>query len=310
MPVPPIYVVEEESGKYVLIDGLQRMSSYLHLRGELQAPHLNPPIVLGKKLILSDCDIVEELNGKSFDDLGTALQIRLKRSFVRVEVVRKGSDPRFKYHMFKRLNTGGELLTAQQLRNCTIRLLDPKFNDLIIELSNRPDFCLCTGALTDEKRLDWFDKELVLRFFAMKNRRDLFKHDVEDFLTEYMESVSDPAKKTTFDYVTETQAFVKTFRLLAQSLGEKSFAYANKARTELTSSFSVYHFEAITLALQMILEKIDPSNETQVKSLQNVLRAIKIDPAFIALTTGGGKNSSGQLATRINYVQERLEKAF
>src|SRR4051812_15474411 len=30
MPVPPIYVVEEEDNKKLLIDGLQRVSSYLH----------------------------------------------------------------------------------------------------------------------------------------------------------------------------------------------------------------------------------------------------------------------------------------
>ena len=109
MPVPPIYVIEEDEGKYILIDGLQRISSYLHLRGELNAGHLDPPVSYGQKLAFTDCDIVEELNGKTFDDLGTALQIRLKRAFVRVEVVRKESDSRFKYHMFKRLNTGGQL---------------------------------------------------------------------------------------------------------------------------------------------------------------------------------------------------------
>ena len=50
--------------------------------GELEAGHLDPPIYHGNKLVLTDCDIVEELNGKTFDDLGTALQIRLKRAFV------------------------------------------------------------------------------------------------------------------------------------------------------------------------------------------------------------------------------------
>lgn len=40
MPVPPIYVVETETGVYQLIDGLQRFSSYLHLRGELTAERL------------------------------------------------------------------------------------------------------------------------------------------------------------------------------------------------------------------------------------------------------------------------------
>src|SRR6266516_7089510 len=129
MPIPPIYVIEEEEGKYILIDGLQRISSYLHLRGELEAEHLDPKISRGEKLVLTDCDIVEELNGKTFDDLGTALQIRLKRAFIRVEVVRRGSDTRFKYHMFKRLNTGGQILTPQQIRNCTIRLLGSIFND-------------------------------------------------------------------------------------------------------------------------------------------------------------------------------------
>lgn len=38
MPVPPIYVVEIEDNKKLLIDGLQRLSSYLHFRGELHAP--------------------------------------------------------------------------------------------------------------------------------------------------------------------------------------------------------------------------------------------------------------------------------
>ena len=42
--MPPIYVVEEEDNKYLLIDGLQRISSYLHLRGKLDAPQLDPPL--------------------------------------------------------------------------------------------------------------------------------------------------------------------------------------------------------------------------------------------------------------------------
>jgi hypothetical protein len=50
MPIPPIYVIEEEESRYLLIDGLQRISSYLHLRGELEAPHLDPPVIRGDKL--------------------------------------------------------------------------------------------------------------------------------------------------------------------------------------------------------------------------------------------------------------------
>ncbi|HUN59057.1 MAG TPA: DUF262 domain-containing protein, partial [Candidatus Binataceae bacterium] len=187
MPVPPIFVIEEEEGRYQLIDGLQRISSYLHLRGKLTAPHLDLPVAPGEFLTLSDCDIVPALNGLTFNDFPAALQIRLKRAFIRVEVVRKETDPRFKYHMFKRLNTGGELLSEQQLRNCTIRLLNSEFPDFLIRMSEVEDFKECTSGMTQARRLSAFDQELVLRFFALKNRRDQFKHEVSDFLTEYME---------------------------------------------------------------------------------------------------------------------------
>ena len=310
MPVPPIYVVEQDEGRYLLIDGLQRISSYLHLRGELSAEHLDPPVKQGEKLVLKDCDIVPDLNGRTYDDLGTALQIRLKRAFVRVEVVRKGSDPRFKYFMFKRLNTGGEALTPQQVRNCTIRLLDPRFNDFVIELSKTDAFVHCTDSLTQGAKLGAFDQELVLRFFAFKNYRDKFKHDVDDFLTEYMEGVSDRTVGLRFDYATEREVFLKTFTVLDRTLAELSFTYANKKRTELTGGFSVYHYEAVTVGLQSLLNRINPDDEAQMIRLRDGLRTIKLAPDFIKITTGGGKNSPGPLRERIDFVKDGLAAAL
>jgi hypothetical protein len=313
MPVPPIYVVEEDEGRYTLIDGLQRISSYLHLRGELEAEHLDPEIHRGEKLRFVDCDIVESLNGLTWDDLGTALQIRLKRSFVRVEVVRQGSDPRYKYYMFKRLNTGGEQLSDQQLRNCTIRLLDPVFNDFIIELSRTDDFQLCTETLTDDRRNAAYDQELVLRFFAFKNNRQAFRHDVKDFLTEYMEGVSEPIeeRRIPFDYAAERAVFNKSFRVLGETLGSSAFSIANRARrarNDLTSSFSVYHFEAFTIGIQSRLDAIDANDTDILRRLSDLFREIKLDPDFIRITTGGGKNSPGPLNERIAAVQRRVEE--
>ncbi len=309
MPVPPIYVIESSDGKYMLIDGLQRLSSYLHFRGELVAEHLDPPVNRDDKLFLSECDIVKELNGKSFNDLGTALQIRLKRAFVRVEVVRKASDPKFKYYMFKRLNTGGMKLSDQQLRNCTIRLLDPTFNDFIIELSKEEIFSLCLENLNREKVLEAYDQELVLRFFALKNYRDKFVHDVKDFLTEYMELVSeiDTSKRIIFDYENEKNIFLKTFLIFQKTLGEFAFSSTNKARNDLIKIFAVYHFEAFVIGLQSSLDRIDPENEEVIEKLKTTFKSIKLDDEFIKLTTGGGKNSKGPLRDRIEFVRTRVE---
>lgn len=311
MPVPPIYVVEDDdTGVYLLIDGLQRISSYLHFRGELDAPHLEQPVSKGEKLVLCDCDIIPELNGKTFDDLGTALQWRLKRAFVRLEVVRKGSDPRFKYHMFKRLNTGGELLTDQQLRNCTIRMLSAEFPDFLIELSESPEFSHVKASQTHERILGAYDQELVLRFFALKNYRDNFVHDVRDFLWEYMEGVSDPSIGLAFDLDTERDTFKKTFAVFEKAMEDRAFGRANKNLDKVGRSFSIYHFEALTMGIQSSLAKLDPENIDQMSSLKDVVTGIKLSQEFVNLTTGGGKNSPGPLRDRIGFAQQRIEEAI
>lgn len=310
MPVPPIFMIEEDEGRYILIDGLQRISSYLHFRGELDAPHLDPPVKNGEKLTLVDCDIVKELNGRTFDTLDVGLQIRAKRAFIRVEIVRKGSDPHFKYHMFKRLNTGGELLSEQQVRNSTIRMLSADFPDFIVRMSKTDTFVDCTEYLTQERLISGFNEELVLRFFALKNRRDKFKHEVSDFLTDYMEDVADPAKPITFDYSAEEAIFSKTFGILKKTLGAYAFAFAKKDRTGLSGGFSTYHYEGITIGLQRVIDKIAIADDAAIGRLKAALEAIKLDPEFIKITTGGGKNSPGLLNQRIEFVAGRLQNEF
>jgi len=81
-------------------------------------------IAKGDLLELSDCDIVKQLNGRKHDDLPTAIQIRLKRHFIRVEVIGKDSDQRLRYTCSKRLKHGRRNLSEQEIRNCTVRLLD------------------------------------------------------------------------------------------------------------------------------------------------------------------------------------------
>lgn len=305
MPVPPIYVVESDDGQYQLIDGLQRFSSYLHLRGELEASHTSPPIAKGELLNLQECDIVTDLNGLNYDDLPTSLKIRLKRAFVRVEVIRKGSDNKFRYHMFKRLNTGGEELTQQQLRNCTIRMLNPEFLDFNIRLSKNEDYRECIENISHQQFLGGFNEELVLRYFSLKNNRDNFVHDVSDFLTEYMENISDPdINEFHFNPEDEEQIFNKTFLILKKSLGGKSFGRASGDRIQ--SSFSVYHFEAICIGLQSRLNDINPELSEHIELVKLKLEEVKKSKEFISATTGGGKNSPGPLKNRISIVEEKL----
>ncbi|WP_314981970.1 DUF262 domain-containing protein [uncultured Veillonella sp.] len=350
MPIPPIFVVEKEEGVYELIDGLQRISSYLHFRGELKnyngslisylddEPDLDivdectdedlltditnqdtcevkDNVVETQEdniLTLTGCDICPGLNGLTYETLPKTLVIRLKRSFIRVEVIRKESDPRLRYHMFKRLNTGGEMLSHQEIRNCTIRLLSPQFNDFIIKLSNNTDFQKCIENISSTKKMAKYDQELVLRYFAFKDNLDQYSHDINPFLTEYLEQVS---LNESFDYNEAEELFSLTFKILASTLGEKSFSPVADKRVpheirKLARKFAIYHFEAIALCISFNIDKLKTilDKDSLLKKLEKTLTLAKTDDEFIKLTTGGGKNYSGPLKERLNFIDSKLKE--
>ncbi|MGW3026340.1 GmrSD restriction endonuclease domain-containing protein [Streptomyces sp. NPDC001221] len=308
LPVPPIFLIEREDRVYELIDGLQRISSFLHFRGELSVEG-----TLLEPLVLSDCDIVPELNGHTYSSLPRALEIKLKRSYIRAEILRKESDPRLRYYMFKRLNTGGEQLSKQEVRNATIRLLSNDFNQFIIELARNRNFSYCVETITEKARAERFDHELVLRFFTFKNVGATYKHDIADFLTDYMEAVSDPSGLVQFDFAHEREVFEKTFEVLhkvgeATGFGPRIMGTVSK-KGDPRWQFSVYHFEGIALGLQRVIDQIDPSNGDHITSLASVVKKGKSDPEFLQ-ATGGGKNDRISLQVRVGYFSDRFAEAL
>lgn len=308
MPIPAVFIIEIEEGKWELIDGLQRLSSFLHYRGQLEAPDLDPPIVKGDKLKLTGCDILNELNGTTYDSLPVALQIRLKRSFLRVEAIRQETDPHFRYYMFKRLNTGGALLSPQEVRNCTIRLIDEKFNNFLIDLNQNEDFRKCISSLGEDRLRMMFDVELVLRFFTFKNNFDEFRHDVSSFLTDYMERVSDEEStiNIAFNYEEERRQFEKVFKILAKTLGENTcIRWLNDDR--YGGQFLIHHFEAFSLGIAKELDSIEDADES-LEELGQRLILVKKNEEFKEMTTGGGQNSPGPYRNKINFVADSVRE--
>lgn len=74
-----------------------------------------------------------ELDGLAYSQLPTPLQNALTvRPYIRVTTLLKQSDSRLKYEVFLRLNTGGDKLKAQEIRNVAF---SGPLNDLLFELS-------------------------------------------------------------------------------------------------------------------------------------------------------------------------------
>lgn len=294
MPVPPIFVIETEEGIYELIDGLQRISSYLHFRGER----------LGETeddfLVLTGCDIVQELNGLSFEKMPKTLQIKIKRSFVRMEVIKKESETSLKYHMFKRLNTGGELLSAQEIRNCTIRLLGAKGIEFLEECASNRDFCSAIARLGADKIKIKYDQELVLRFFAIKNDIDNYKYPVTEFLTRYLEQMT--IGTDFFDYDKEREIFKNTFKFINENWGNSAFSGKTFSGT-VKNEFVLYLFDGIAISLANVLGLVMCKDNSE--KIVDCIDTIKQGAELQSYKTG----SVNGVKTRIKLFTEGVEMA-
>jgi hypothetical protein len=312
MPIPPIYMVEVGEAKWELIDGLQRLSTYLHFRGDLNLPDLDPPIIRGEDfLTLEKCDIVPELNGRKFADLTTSLQHRVRRATLRVDVVRREGNPRFAYHMFKRLNTGGEPLSSQETRNCSIRLLGVTFVDFVAKIVGEPAFQKCIEDITDEYRARMGADELVLRFFAFKNNLAEYVHDIDPFLTDFLERVTDQTSPDAipFDSAREERIFRKTFRVLAATLGAKAFS--RWVDGGYAGGFSMAHYEAFSLGMASVIDRVsEQPDAAELEKIKTGLEAAKQDPELKRHTVGGGKNFRRIYEKKIALVVEKIKAAL
>ncbi len=144
----------------------------------------------------------------------------------------------------------------------------------------------------------------MLRFFAFKNDRLNFKHDLSLFLTSYMEKVSDPEMPLHFDYEAESEVFKKTFKILELALGD--FAFGIPKSDNLVRQFGVYQYEAITLGLQAHLAKLEINNAKHIQALKEALEKIKVDKEFSKNAAGGGQNTPRRLTGRIEFVESQL----
>ena len=297
LPIPQIFVIENEDGVLELIDGLQRVCSVIQF--------IEPTKLELDSLVLLGCDLISDLNGKRFDDLPLSLRLRIKRSSVRTIVIKRQSKSFLRYEMFKRLNTGGASLSPQEIRNCSSRMLGEDgvlFYSFLQGKAQSDVFKICIETISQSDLDKKGDEELVLRFFAAKNARDLFKGSVRDWLDEYMEKIL--LSKLEFDYDKESKIFDALFEYFSKTLGSGSFV---KYRGESpVGALAPAYYEAITIGTCNLIDKIN-----EIDAIKMKMAVIKtVQSSEFRSFTGPGANSKEKLEGRINTIQTALEKLF
>jgi hypothetical protein len=170
IPLPIIYLSEEQDGKEYVIDGQQRLTSFFSF--------IDGVFPDGKQFKLSGLIVCSELNGKKFSELTEELQDKVRYYKIRAITFQKDSSENLKFEIFERLNTGSVQLNDQELRNCLYR---GNFNVALKEMAADPDFMYICGLKSPDKRMK--DKELVLRFCAFYHKTYLhYKAPIRNFL--------------------------------------------------------------------------------------------------------------------------------
>ena len=246
LPVPAVFFYSERgSQKYLVIDGQQRLKSVFQ--------YLDGHFGEGEEVFtLKGLDKNSRFNEKKFEDLREEDQRRLKNAVLRAFIVEQldPDDDTSMYHIFERLNTGGTLLTNQEIRNC---VYNGNFVEFLKDVNGLPDWRAILGKEEPDNRRR--DIELLVRFFAMKDI-SAYKKPMKEFLSKFMrqnKDATDAALKNNRDVL------VRTCRSVVEKLGEKPF--------HVRSGLNPAVFDAVMVAFSTHLDKIPDDVYTRYKNL-------------------------------------------
>lgn len=311
IPIPPIFVYEKIDGTWEIIDGLQRVSTIISFFGELKQDittiirpndseedfedfdnnndSTNP--TFGNYWKMLQGGLITKLENLTVEQLPTHLKINLKRAICRVEIMRGEENLEMKFELFKRLNSGGSILKPQEIRNAIFRGIDNRMNVLLEELSVNESFVKLT-KLSNSKKMELYDQELVLRFIAFFNYEEI-NENTEIFLNNFMHKA---VSSKTFDFDQFKNKFSETLNLLYTLDDPKIFRNSK-------NTFVPAYFEGITIGLAHNFEYYSMNLNLLKQKISN----LKKDENFKKFS-GSASNSKSRIKSRLIRVGEIFKK--
>lgn len=238
VPIPPIFLYEDDYSHYEVMDGLQRLTAITDF--------------YDGKYPLSGLEQWPELNGRKYHELPSQIKKGIDRRYLSSIILlaetakTKVEAVRLKQLVFERINSGGEKLEPQETRNA---IYDGPMNQLCIKIARNPDFCELWGIpapdllgdqdleeklLANERYKKMEDVEMVLRFFAWRQRdarKELNKQShraLRDFLDIYLKEANLFPESALIQL---EDIFIETIRTVRACLGESAF-YLYRVKNE------------------------------------------------------------------------------
>lgn len=226
VPVPPIFLYESRFSYYEVMDGLQRLTAINEFYKDI--------------FQLTELEHWPELNGRTYTKLPEQVKRGIDRRYLSSIILLQETAKtemeaqQLKQLVFERINSGGVKLEPQESRNA---IYNGPLNTLCIRLSRKSELCKMWGIpepdyeeLTTERvrnevlsnplyqKMD--DVELVLRFFAYRQRLHNHKGALKSYLDMYLR-IGNNFEPRLLNALKEL--FIRTTELIWQLLGEKAF---------------------------------------------------------------------------------------
>ena len=287
IPIPPIFVAEDSQGRWEVVDGLQRLSTIFSFFGVLKnMPEKN-------NWMLGAGDMIQTLDGFTCDTLPLKIQLNIKRSSFRIEIIKWNSQYDLRFELFNRLNTGGTPLTNQEIRNSLYRSISSKFNDYLKELSAYQNF-VDVVDIPQEKIAQLYLEELVLRFLSLYRNRQHVNKSIALHMTDFMKQC---VENDNFKYDQYSQIFKKTFDILRR-VGTGIFNSANR-------EFSTAIYDTTTIG---IAENIHLYSEKKPVVIKEKINEVKSDEVYQKMVRSGGNNSVQRVKKRLEFANSIFGK--
>lgn len=217
IPLPAFYFDASKEDEWVVIDGLQRLTTF---KNYLVGNVMEDGNVV--KYEFQGLQYLTDFNGKTFDDLPRQYIRRIKESSIVAYTVAKGTPEAIVFNIFQRINTGGVHLNDQEIRQA---LYSGKGTDLIKTLSERQEFRIATQFAVKSERM--LDREYVLRFisFTELDYKHEYKGNIDSFLIKGLKKIDGYCEA---DIERVTEKFISVMNTCHSIFGKFAFRKYNK----------------------------------------------------------------------------------
>ena len=173
IPLPAFYMDATNDEEWLVVDGLQRLTTLKRF-------------MIEKSLRLRGMEFLTHFEGKSFEELPRNYQRRIAETQVTVYLIERGTPDQVKFNIFKRINTGGLPLSAQEIRHA---LNQGEATKMLARLAESEEFKQAVDYGIRDDRMA--DRECVLRYLAFTiTPYTQYEKDFDGFLNKAMADIN------------------------------------------------------------------------------------------------------------------------